>query len=218
MARTLLSVISGCLALLLAGGGIAFLGWLLWWLWSRQQREEESAPVEIELETPGAERGGVVSVREAELPGPVAERAPAPEPKPQPLLAEPEEAEPFSEPEGGVVDLLDAARLAVVEEVQPPQRIATVDIASPGGGDDLLIIEGIGPRCAGVLRAADIHTFRQLADADVARLEELLRAADPRLLHLCKPDTWPEQAALAAAGDWEAFNALANVLKGGRRV
>ena len=45
--------------------------------------------------------------------------------------------------------------------------------------------------------------------------EEILEAEDPRLLRLAKPDHWPEQAALAASGDWEAFEALQAELKGG---
>jgi len=50
----------------------------------------------------------------------------------------------------------------------------------------------------------------------VSRLEELL--AEAGLSALAKPTTWPEQASLAATGDWEALEALQNELKGGRRV
>ncbi len=84
--------------------------------------------------------------------------------------------------------------------------------------DDLKRVEGIGPKIASVLQEAGITTFAQLADADVSRLEQILHDADPRLLRLAKPSTWPEQAALAAAGDWEALEALQNALKGGRRA
>ena len=31
------------------------------------------------------------------------------------------------------------------------------------------------------------------------------------------PSTWPEQASLAAAGEWDALQALQDELKGGRR-
>jgi hypothetical protein len=37
-------------------------------------------------------------------------------------------------------------------------------------------------------------------------------------LRLAHPATWPEQAALAATGEWEALEALQAKLKGGRRV
>jgi predicted flap endonuclease-1-like 5' DNA nuclease len=79
-------------------------------------------------------------------------------------------------------------------------------------------IEGIGPKISGVLQEAGITTFAQLADTDPASLEEILEASDPRLRRLADPTTWPEQAALAAAGEWEAHEALRGELKGGRRV
>ena len=87
----------------------------------------------------------------------------------------------------------------------------------PAVPDDLKRIEGIGPKIAGVLQAAGIMTFAQLAEAEVGRLEQVLEEADPRLLRLANPATWPEQAALAAAGEWDALQALQNELKGGRR-
>ena len=84
--------------------------------------------------------------------------------------------------------------------------------------DDLTRIEGIGPKITGVLQEAGISTFAQLADTDPGRLEEILEASDPRLRRLANPATWPEQAALAAADEWEAHEALRGELKGGRRV
>lgn len=87
----------------------------------------------------------------------------------------------------------------------------------PAVPDDLKRIEGIGPKISGVLQEAGITTYVQLADAEVSRLERILEEADPRLLRLAKPTTWPEQAALAAAGEWDALQALQNELKGGRR-
>jgi predicted flap endonuclease-1-like 5' DNA nuclease len=82
--------------------------------------------------------------------------------------------------------------------------------------DDLELIEGIGPKIAAVLQAAGIVTFADLAAADTSRLAEVL-AREPNL-RSADPGTWPEQAALAAAGDWDAFKALTEQLKGGRRA
>ncbi len=83
--------------------------------------------------------------------------------------------------------------------------------------DDLKIIEGIGPKIAGVLQKAGIRTFRDLASADVERLQKILEDAGPRY-RLADPDTWPEQAALAANGKWEELEKLQDALKGGRRA
>lgn len=110
----------------------------------------------------------------------------------EPLGAEPEGAEP------------------TVAEEEPTEELPA--------GDDLQRIEGIGPKLAGVLGEAGIRTFATLADTEVDRLEQILREADPRLLRLANPSTWPEQAALAAAGDWEALEALQNELKASRRT
>jgi predicted flap endonuclease-1-like 5' DNA nuclease len=82
-------------------------------------------------------------------------------------------------------------------------------------GDDLEIIEGIGPKINSVLQSSGIRTFAQLSDTDVHRLEEILRAAR---LRLANPETWPEQARLAAAGEWSKLEIYQGQLKGGRRV
>jgi DNA-directed RNA polymerase subunit beta' len=82
--------------------------------------------------------------------------------------------------------------------------------------DDLQAIEGIGPKIASVLQAAGINNFAQLAQADVARLQEIL--AEAGISQIADPSTWPEQAKLAAAGDWEGLETLQDQLKGGRRA
>jgi hypothetical protein len=48
----------------------------------------------------------------------------------------------------------------------------------------------------------------------VSVLEEILRDAK---LNLAVADTWPEQAALAAAGKWDEFTRLTDQLKAGKR-
>ena len=80
--------------------------------------------------------------------------------------------------------------------------------------DDLKRIEGIGPKIASILAAAGIASFDRLAGTAPGRLGEILAAAGIRL---ADPTTWPEQAALAAAGDWEGLALLQSQLKGGRR-
>lgn len=80
--------------------------------------------------------------------------------------------------------------------------------------DDLKLIEGIGPKISALFSQAGIRTFAQLAQADPAQLETLLREAGMRL---GDPATWPEQARLAAQGEWEALEQLQDSLKGGRR-
>jgi predicted flap endonuclease-1-like 5' DNA nuclease len=107
--------------------------------------------------------------------------------------------------------------------VEPPiaadKVVAKAETAKePPVPDDLKRVEGIGPKISGVLQEAGITTFAQLADLDVGEIEKILEKADPRLLRLANPSTWPEQAALAAAGEGEALEALQKELKAGRRT
>ena len=83
--------------------------------------------------------------------------------------------------------------------------------------DDFTQIEGIGPKIEQVLADAGIITFAQLAATSAPRLREILTAAGSRY-RITDPTTWPDQAALAAAGDWAGFNDLVGKLKAGRRA
>ncbi len=85
--------------------------------------------------------------------------------------------------------------------------------AAPQVIDDLEIIEGIGPKIAGVLKQAGVTRFDQLAAMEPAKISEILLAAN---LRLADPQSWPEQARLAAAGDKAGLQALQDRLKGGR--
>jgi predicted flap endonuclease-1-like 5' DNA nuclease len=81
--------------------------------------------------------------------------------------------------------------------------------------DDLTMVEGIGPKISSLCLDSGISTFAELAATEVDRLRQIL--ADARLTHLADPTTWPEQASLAAAGQWDRLAALQDELKGGRR-
>jgi predicted flap endonuclease-1-like 5' DNA nuclease len=92
----------------------------------------------------------------------------------------------------------------------------TADVKpAPPPPDDLQRIAGIGPKISSVLQETGIHTFAQLAITDARELKQILQEAGVRA---ADPTTWPEQAALAAEGRWEALKALQGELVGGRRV
>jgi len=88
----------------------------------------------------------------------------------------------------------------------------------PEEADDLKVIEGIGPKISQVLQEAGVRTFAQLAATAADELQAILSGADPRLGRLADSGTWPDQAALAAEGDWEALQDLQGELRGGRRA
>ncbi|MEZ4595303.1 MAG: 50S ribosomal protein L17, partial [Chloroflexota bacterium] len=74
---------------------------------------------------------------------------------------------------------------------------------------------GIGPKISSVLNDAGVQTFAQLAEMTPEALRQILD--DAGLSAINDPTTWPEQAALAAAGDWAALEKMQDDLKGGRR-
>ena len=127
-----------------------------------------------------------------------------------------------------LAEVLRAAHLPMIDPATWPQQarlaaagesdeLKALQQALKGGrrvSDDLTVLEGIGPKVSSLLNAAGIATYAQLAAADPAHLAEVLRAAG---LSMMDPATWPQQAALAAAGKWDELKALTSQLKGGRR-
>jgi predicted flap endonuclease-1-like 5' DNA nuclease len=107
-----------------------------------------------------------------------------------------------------------AVVVPVVEPVAAmPEPPAPVVPVKP---DDLVIIEGIGPKIAGILNNAGIMTFAALAAAKPEQLQEILKASGLRVP--ADPTTWPDQAALAATGKLDELQKLQDSLKGGRQA
>lgn len=81
--------------------------------------------------------------------------------------------------------------------------------------DKLTLIEGIGPKVQEILTAQGIETFEKLAATSVEQLKTILEEQGGVYLAM-DPTTWPEQAALAAAGKMDELKAWQEDLKGGR--
>ena len=81
--------------------------------------------------------------------------------------------------------------------------------------DDLVKIEGIGPKVAKTLIAAGVTTFAQLAESNAGDIQGILTEAGLKMMN---PETWIDQAKLAAAGDWKALEKLQAKLVGGRKA
>ena len=113
----------------------------------------------------------------------------------------------------------ESAMTAVAERSAPPEsqpETGPEPESEPETPDDLKKIEGIGPKISSILQAQGISTFRKLAETDPLTLRQILD--DAGIGKIADPTTWPEQAALAAAGKWDELAALQAELKGGRRV
>jgi len=137
----------------------------------------------------------------AVTPAPVAHPAPPKVEAPTPVVK--------SVPLAPVVEPVPPA--PVVESIPPAPAVKSAPLVP----DDLKLIEGIGPKISGILAAAGITTFAQLGATDVSRLKEIIDQAG--LSALADPATWPQQAALAAAGKLDELKVLQGQLKGGRR-
>lgn len=88
--------------------------------------------------------------------------------------------------------------------------------AKAAKADDLTIVEGIGPKIAGLLIDAGISTFAQLAAAKPEAIKTILEAAGKRY-QMHDPSTWPQQAALARDGKTAELKKLQDQLNAGRK-
>jgi len=102
-----------------------------------------------------------------------------------------------------------------VPVVEEPTPVAAEPKAKSAKGDDLKIIEGIGPKIAELLVADGINSFEALANASQEQLHAVLEKGGSRY-KMHDPGTWPQQAALASKGEWDALKALQESLKGGK--
>ncbi|MDD2922945.1 MAG: helix-hairpin-helix domain-containing protein [Anaerolineales bacterium] len=96
---------------------------------------------------------------------------------------------------------------------QPAVQVETVEHEKKET-DDLVKIEGIGPKVAKTLNEMGISTFDDLARAKSAEVQKALNGAG---LQMMNPEGWIEQAKAAAKGDWKTFEKLQKELKVGRR-
>jgi large subunit ribosomal protein L21 len=104
-----------------------------------------------------------------------------------------------SAPSVAVFAAIPAAHAAAPAPAKKTAKAAKV-------GDDLTIVEGIGPKIAGLFNDAGITTFAQLADASVEAMQAILTAAGPRYA-VHNPSSWAGQAALARDGKMDELKA-----------
>jgi NADH-quinone oxidoreductase subunit I len=183
---------------------------------ARRIAEEEKARKAEEKERIAAERAAKKKAQaEAAAQAPVADKPKADiksKRTPEEIKAQPEAAKKqakATQAEDEPVTETVAAEAAIKPEPQPEIPPAPVK------PDDLTKVEGIGPKISGLLQAAGIKTFAELANTDVAVIQQILTEAGSRY-RLAKPQSWPKQAQLAAKGKWAELKTLQDSLKGGR--
>lgn len=90
------------------------------------------------------------------------------------------------------------------------------DGASSAIGDDLTLLDGIGPKVQGLLNEHGILRFGELAEMTPDGIQMILDEAGSAY-QLCDPHSWPLQAKLAQAGRWTALKAYKASLKAGAK-
>ena len=201
----LLAALSGCAQQSATSQGLPWWGWviiilvifILFWLVFRSRPEEE-------VKTPPL-------TPKADAPPPAAVVPPVPPQMEVPLPAV--DAAPVAAQMEVTSPAVDAAPL--VPQMEMPERAAEMPMASasaPVKPDDLTLIEGIGPKINGILQAAGVNTFQQLAALEPQHIMDILTAAGIRL---ADAKSWPEQARLAAHGEMDRLKAYQDTLKGG---
>ena len=126
-----------------------------------------------------------------------------------------EDSKPAAKPAAEAAGAAAATAAAATEEAGAEEAAPT----SPKGlgFDDLKIVEGIGPKCELALKDAGIDTWKALADSTPEKITEILTAAEGNFGGQV-PTTWPEQAAMAVAGDWDKLEKWQDELDGGKPV
>lgn len=121
------------------------------------------------------------------------------------------------------IDELEAERRAAAEDPAPtatgatgpsdaPPEPAPDGIVGHRSGDDLTVIEGLGPAVHELCAGVGITTFGALAATDVATLRSMLDDAGARY-QVHDPTTWPAQARLLAEGRHEEFGLLVESIR-----
>jgi large subunit ribosomal protein L17 len=106
-----------------------------------------------------------------------------------------------------------AAESPVVEEAEViEETVAEEAPKAEAKADDLTKVEGIGPKIAETLVAAGVATYADLAAKTPEEISEIIK--DVRGGHVT--DTWPKQAEMAAAGQWDELKAWQDELDGGK--
>ncbi len=114
----------------------------------------------------------------------------------------------------GINTLADMSASSSVES-DAVSLVSEVEAPSATQVDDLKKVEGIGPKIEGLLNAAGITTFQQLANSNFDAVKAILVAAGSRY-QMKDPTTWMEQAKMAAEGRWEELKKWQDELDGGK--
>jgi len=136
-------------------------------------------------------------------------------PKSAPQVQQPVRTEAAPSPRAAkkqaAAPVAEAAPVATAEPVK-----AKATRKKKGDGDDLTVIEGLGPKSAQALTAAGITTFGQIAGLSAEELEDIVKVKGGVRILDGQAKTWPKQAQFLVDGDEAGFKKYTDHLVGGR--
>lgn len=176
---------------------------------TKKAAKAKAAPVAVAAE-PVADDPIEVQQRPVSLVAPIAKQA-------ELETAEPVAAEPVAaaEPDDSFEAIVEAAEAAQSAGfAKEADGLTPEEVVLVAAGDNLQLIEGIGPRMEAALTAAGLGTYAAVAEADNDTLRRAIEAQGlkfaPALL------TWSRQARLLVDGDEEGLADLQRRLVAGR--
>lgn len=209
----------------------------LWWWWNQREAQDADAAAtqatqsvataEAQVQESIDKTASVIATEDAFNEMPEAQDAPSGDAAPDDAPAREDDPDdpPATVVDSAVADAAEVAGAAVTEEGEPSEDSAEADAPTPpitdeaqavaDEDDDLLRIEGIGPYYRDLLLQVGLNTYAKLAAMSAEAIETVIVNAGGR--RTASISTWPQQAALAAKGDWEALDELQAGLSGGRR-
>jgi large subunit ribosomal protein L27 len=111
-----------------------------------------------------------------------------------------------------------AAAPAAVADAEPtpaPKARATKSKATKAEGDNLTVIEGIGPKTQAALVKSGITTYAQIAKLSADELYQIVKVEN-NVQIVGDAATWPKQAQFLVDGDADGLKAYQDRLVGGR--
>jgi predicted flap endonuclease-1-like 5' DNA nuclease len=113
-----------------------------------------------------------------------------------------------------VVEVSSKADAAKIAELETALAAAATTVKAAIVPDDLLVIEGIGPKVNELFKAQGVETYAALADMSKEQVAAVLETGGARF-QMLNGNSWPKQAALLRDGKTEEFNAYCDYLIAG---
>ena len=125
------------------------------------------------------------------------------------------------EPAGGAPEVAAQNRVTQTSETVPlhPEAVASSRVIDVGAAraagfnlkhaDDLTVIDGIGPKIEVQLRANGVDSFVKIACLSVDDLLDILERGGASF-RFANPESWPQQASLAAQNRWKELKRMQN--------